>query len=204
MNLFNGAATNPVTFVDPTGLEPWAPFQFVRGPQVQKSIQMIDQLGFPKEAAHLRAKLANAGLFDLPGWWPGGGFTSPITKNMGVNVDECQNNSANMNFVYLTETLYHEARHSLTQSTPHLLSNGIQGHWLGIPSSQSALEAPIYQDTLNFLSEWRRQSRGGPNNVVPEINQRIRDIKSHLSDLDNKVKCQSQYRTEEYPFGLYK
>ena len=193
------AGANPVTFVDPEGLQ-----QFTAGPQVQKAIQMIDQLGYPKEAAHLRAKLASGGLSDLPNGWPGGGFTNPFTKNMGINPGECQSSSANMNFVYLTETLYHEARHSMTQSRGQLLSDGIQGHWFGIPSKRSALETPMYQDSVNFLTEWRRQSRGGPNSMIPEINQRIRDNKAHLSDLQDAVKCQKQYRTEEYPFGLYK
>jgi hypothetical protein len=171
--------------------------------QIQKSIQMIEQLGYPEEAAYLKAELASGDLSGLPGFMRGG-FTNPFTKNIGLNAGDCASGTGKGNFVYLTGLLFHEARHARTQSGPQLLTQGIGGHVLGIPKAEEALEAPIYQDELDFLQTWKRRARGGPDTIIPELNQRIKDVRKTLAGLGKASSCQDQYRTEAYPFGLYK
>jgi RHS repeat-associated protein len=214
LNLYGAAfGNNPVTFVDPSGLlpspgvlpgsVPMPPAPSVDTAQIQKSIQMIEQLGYPEEAAYLKAELASGDLSGLPGFMRGG-FTNPFTKNIGLNAGDCASGTGKENFVYLTGLLFHEARHARSQSGPQLLTQGVAGHWLGIPTAAASLEIPIYQDELDFLRAWKGRARGGPDTIIPELNQRIGKVKADIAGLKNAAACQGQYRTEEYPFGLYK
>jgi hypothetical protein len=137
----------------------------------------LEQLGYPVEASLLKGNLS-----DLPKNWPGGGFTNPFTKNVGISPGDCTGSgNPYSNLVYTVSLLYHEARHVRTQGRLDLLGNGIDGHWFGDGDSLRALELPIYQDEYAFLGEWLRQSRSAE--VTQAINSRREWVRNHILEL---------------------
>ena len=178
LNLFNGAGASPVTMVDPSGLLPSegysiylreqtpAPgstnFSATQRGEIVGAIGVIRSLGYTDQARILESQLNSGELYNSMFNPFNVGFTDPIFKSIGVDLDYCssgsdgQFRSDSQRQVILTAILFHEATHHHTQSRGTLLSLGSSAYLRGNKVAERDLEQPIYSAERDFLNKWLR------------------------------------------------